>query len=605
MLRSKIWAIVSLLVVFAMALAACTSQATPPAPQEVTRVVVVEGTPQIIIATAVPTDPEPVVEEPVVLRLSYGPSDIPTIDTALATDVISIQIIGETLVGLVRQNETTAELEPGMAKSWDISADGLTYTFHLQENIPWVRYNGETVEQVLDCDGNPRTVTADDYVYGILRTLNPATASDYAYVLNSVVEGAAAYNDGTATEPATVGVKAIDPLTLEVKFMAPAVYNLNIIGLWVANAQPKWIIDGDDCTEGRGARWTETGFYQGYGPFTLKEWVHDASLTIVKNPFWPGTDNIPVSKIDEVNWRIIDTAGSLTEFEAGNMDVAGIPSGDMDRVTSDPAFKDMIFPSYTIGTEFYSFNTKLAPTDDVRVRQALSYAIDRTSIVTNITKSNDVAQWFTHPGAAGAPKMDKYSDLGIKYDPIKAKELLDSYLKEKGITADKLEITLMFNTSDANKKLAEAIQQMWKDTLGINVTLTNQERKVFIAARKEGLEQIYRSSWVQDYPDTNNFLYEVFGYAEGVFTGAYANVVDWQEGEAQAKFMELTQAAAVEKDPAKRMELYAQAEKILVVDEAIIAPLYWYSGKTLVRPEIKHNVSITGYDFYEKWEINR
>jgi len=372
------------------------------------------------------------------------------------------------------------------------------------------------------------------------------------------------------------------------------------MGLWVAHAQPKWLIEGDDCTDARGERWTETGFFQGYGPFTLKEWVHDYSISMVKNPFWPGTDTIPVAKIDEIQEPFLDSGPSLAEYEAGNLDSSGIPTGDMDRILNDPQYKDMIRQLVELGTEFLSFQTKLAPTDDVRVRLALSYAIDRDSLVKNVLKSNIPAPYYTNPGVAGAPKQDKYPNLGIKFDPAKAKQLLDEYLKEKGITADQLQLTLLYNTTDTNKKRAEALQAMWKENLGINVQLLNQERKVFYKQRVEGKENIYRSSWIQDYPDANNFLYEVFGPGAG-----YQDVVKWDSGDLYTKFVDLLKQAALEKDTNKRMELYAQAEQILLIDEAAISPLYWYSGPYLLQTYVKAPESITGYDHYERWDLQK
>jgi oligopeptide transport system substrate-binding protein len=141
------------------------------------------------------------------------------------------------------------------------------------------------VEVVQDCQGNDRMVTAQDFVYGIVRTIDPATASDYAYALLPYIAGAAEFNDGTNTDPASVGVKAIDENTIEYTFTAPAVYNLNLLGLWIAHATPQWLIEGDECTEAAADRWTEGEFFQGYGPFTVKEWVHDSNLTLIKNPF--------------------------------------------------------------------------------------------------------------------------------------------------------------------------------------------------------------------------------------------------------------------------------------------------------------------------------
>jgi oligopeptide transport system substrate-binding protein len=278
------------------------------------------------------------------------------------------------------------------------------------------------------------------------------------------------------------------------------------------------------------------------------------------------------------------------------MDVSSVPSADADRVMADAKYKAMLSYVYNIGTEFYSFQTKRPPTDDVRVRQALSLAIDRESLVKNVNKGDgDVAPYYCNPGATGCPAPDKYPDLGVKYNPAKAKELMDAYLKEKGLTADKLEIVLMFNTSESHQKRAEAIQQMWKAALGVTVKLTNQERKVFLKQREEGLQNIYRSSWVQDYPDANNFMKDVFGDPKA----SYAAVVKWQN----EKFQKLITDAARETDPVKRMAMYAEAEKILVVDDAVLTPLYWYRSAQLVQPYVKHPKSITGYEQYEKWDI--
>ena len=594
----KIWFAVSLLVVASMALTACQ----PPQVQTVVTVVPGATVVNVVVATPAPTAAPPKPAGPKVLRLAWGPGDIPTIDTALAVDVISIQIIEEATVGLVRQNETNAQVEPGMATKWDISSDGKTYTFKIRNDVPWVRWDGKKVAKVQTCpdkDGKTkdRLVTAKDFAYGILRTLNPKTASDYAYVLTPVIVGADEFNSGKITDTAKVGVKAIDDTTLQVTTNEAAVYNLNIMGLWVAHAQPSWIIEGDDCTQGRGDKWTEPGFFQGYGPYVLKDWIHDSTLSLAKNPFWPGADNIPVAKIDEIQWRFMDAGPALAEFEAGNLDAAGVPSTDMDRIKADAKYKTMLEPYYELGTEFYAFNTKLAPTDDVRVRQALSMAIDRKGLIDNVNKgSGEPAQWFCHPGATGCPNMAKYPDLGVKYNPAKAKELMDAYLKEKNTTADKLEIVLMFNTSSSHQKRAEAIQQMWKQTLGVNVKLTNQEWKVYLVQRKEGKQNIYRGSWVQDYPDANNFDRDVFGPG-----GGYSDVVDWQND----KFNELVAKAATEADPAKRMAMYADADKILVMDDAAIAPLYWYSGLDLYLPSVKHPQSMTGYNHYEKWDIQK
>ena len=607
---SKKYLVFSLMTIFVLVIAACGAPAPatekpvstePPAPTQA--------------PTEPPTEP-PAPAEPKILRLTGGASDYGTIDPSLATQSAEIQIIESTSLGVVRQNEITTEIELAFATGYDVSADGLTYTVDLTEGVPWVHYNTETgeVEVVKDCQGNDRTVKAQDFAYGIIRTIDPATASEYAYALLPYLAGAAEFNDGTNTDPASVGVKVVDDNTIEYTFTAPAVYNLNLLGLWIAHAEPQWLIEGDDCTEAAGERWTEPGFFQSYGPFTLKEWVHDASMTLVKNPFWPGNETVPQAKIDEIQFRFLDGGPALAEFEAGNLDSVAIPSGDWDRITKSPDYADMVRPVYTLGTEWYGFNNKLAPTDDQRVRLALSLAIDRESLLTNVVKGGIPAQFFTNPGAAGGPKPELYPDKGVKYDPERAKELLNEYLTEKNLKAEDLDITFMANSTENNTKTGEAIIGMWKDVLGIDVTFVTQEITVYRETRKAGKENIYRNSWVQDYPDANNFLFDVFG-----LNAAFTAVVDWpinvgpdvQEEYVPGsnpnfdKFEELLKQAANEQDAKKRMDLYAEAEQILLVDEAVVAPLYWYSQDILVRPEIKAIDSITGYDHWEKWDIER
>lgn len=610
---SKLYFALSLMTVFVLLIAACSSQApatSAPATEPPFEPTQVTTEP----ATEVPT--EAPVAEPKVLRLSGGASDFGTIDPALATQSAEIQIAETTSLGVVRQNETTAEIELAMATDYQVSDDGLTYTVDIMNDVPWVHYNADTdeVEVVKDCQGNDRMVTAQDFVYGITRTIDPATASDYAYALLPYLAGAAEFNDGTNTDPNSVGAKAVDEDTIEYTFTAPAVYNLNLLGLWIAHATPRWLIEGDDCTEATADRWTEQEFFQGYGPYTLKEWVHDSNLTLIKNPFWPGNETIPQAKIDEIQFRFLDASPALAEFDAGNLDITGIPSEDWDRIHADPTYADMIRPVYTLGTEWYGFNTKLAPTDDQRVRLALSLAIDRELLVKQVVKGGIPAQFFTNPGAAGGPKPEQYPDGGVKYDPERAKELLNEYLTEKNLQPGDLKLTLMANSTEGNQKTGEAIVGMWKEVLGIDVTFVTQERAVYLDTRTEGKENIYRNSWVQDYPDANNFLFDVFG-----LNAAFTDVVDWpinvglNTSEEYTpgfnpnfdKFSELLQQAANEQDPQTRMDLYAQAEQILLVDEAVVAPLYWYTDDILIRPEIQDTKSITGYDHWEKWDIQR
>lgn len=579
-MRTKGLGVISLLVAFGLILAAC--QPAPPA--------------------------APAVEKKVVTGM-VGYNDIPTLDPGLAEDTSAITVVNATNIGLTWLDETNATLHPGMAESWDISENGKTYTFHLRQGIPWVKWDGENVVEVTDCQETPgaRPVTAYDFEYGIKRALAPETASPYAYVLAFALQGAAAYNAGEADAEA-VAVKALDNYTLQVTFLEDVAYNANIIGLWTAHAVPKWIIEGDDCTDARGDRWFEPGFFQGFGPFVLKDWVHDSDITIMKNPFWPGTAEIPQPMVDEVKLFFLDAVPAFAEYEAGNLDFTEVPLADIDRVKADPVLSKEYKQYPWLCTYYYGFNTKAPFVDDVRVRRALSMAVDRQSLIDNVTKGGqEPAQWFSRPGLVAAPTMDSHPDLGVKYDPVAAKASLDEYLAEKGITAADVDLTLMFNTSSGHQKIAEAIQQMWRETLGLEVKLTNQEWQVFLDTTKDPVNtpQIYRMGWCVDYPDANNFIREVFAYG-GSQNPSGGGGINWGPGDANYdEFETLVKEAAAEQDPAKRLDMYAQAEEILVMTDAVIAPWYWYTNNVVTKPYITRTYPVTGHNDFTFWDTSK
>jgi oligopeptide transport system substrate-binding protein len=259
---------------------------------------------------------------PSVLRLNLGEGDVTTIDPVRAYDVGSGLIVDETFIGLTRLNPVTGALEPGLATTWDISPDGLVYTFHLRPDVPWVHYRTGKVAKVQTCPDaqgqtQDRLVTAQDFAYGILRALNPATAADWGHILADAIAGGEPFNTGKITDTAKVGVKVLNPQTLQIRFNQPEAYNADIAGVSGAAAQPRWLIEGDACTEAQNDRWTEPGALQSYGPYALKDWTHEASLTLVKNPFWrAGIANIPQPRIDELAFRMLGNEAAFTEYEA-------------------------------------------------------------------------------------------------------------------------------------------------------------------------------------------------------------------------------------------------------------------------------------------------
>ncbi len=599
-----------------MAITTLVSACAPATPiqQIVRETVVVPGTPEVVekVITATPA-PTGTPVRPNVIRLSTDSvGDIPTLDPALSETAASTTIVESAFVGLTRLDKIADELRPGMASRWDVLSDGKTYTFQLRKDVPWVRWDAakKQVVKVQSCPDKDkktadRLVTAKDFEYGILRALRPETASPYAVVLAQVIQGADEFNAGKTKDTSTVGVKALDEWTLQVKFKEPVVYNTNLIGLWTAMAVPKWLIEGDDCTAARKDKWTESGFFQSYGPFTLKEWVHESAITIVKNPFWPGDQWTPQPKVDQVTWLMLDPAASLAEFQAGNLDVANVSSSDMERVRSNDKLSALLTSVPYLCTYAYGFNTKAKPVDDPRLRRALSMAVDRKALPEGIASfGREPALWFSRPGLVAAPAPKDYGDLGIKFDAEGARKLLDEYLKEKNTTADKLDLTVTFIASAGNQKIAEAIQGQWKTNLGLTVKVASKEQRAFYSSvLSKDAPAIWYLGWCMDYPDANNFAREVVAVGgvdnPATTAGAPAGGLFWKND----KYEDLVKRAALETDLKKRVDLYAQAERILVYDDAAVMPLFWYNRNVLTQPWIKRTFPSGTNDRYEFWEI--
>ena len=528
-------------------------------------------------------------QEEKVLRIISGPDDVPTIDPSHSEDTQSNDIIEHSFTGLTRLNEVTGEIGPGMATHWEL--DGKVYTFHLMDGISWVRFNPDSgeVEQVLDADGNVRYVTAHDFVYGWQRTLDPELAAYYASVVGAWVEGGLEYNSGEGSVD-DLAVVALDDMTLQITATNVTAFVPMVYGMWLVNPLPQWTIDEN------GDQWTEIGNYHTFGPFTVSEWIHDESITMVRNPFWPGTDNIPVPDVDKVISYMLDSSAAMDLYEADGLDVVAPPLSAMDRVRADPVLSEELVIGTDLCTYYYGFNVDKEPTNNVHLRRAFSMAIDRQSLIDNVTKGGQQpAQWFARPGLAAAPTMDTHPDSGIWYDADAAREELAMALEDLGLmSVDELpEITLMHNTSEGHAAIATAIQQMWVDELGIEVQVGNLEWSVFLDLRQNDAPQIFRSGWCPDYIDVHNFTSDVFR------SDSANNDANYNSSEFDA----LVDAGATEADLDTRRDLYAQAEELLVYEDAAIAPIYWYTSVSLTRPNVERTYATIGQERYEKWTL--
>lgn len=527
-------------------------------------------------------------------------SDIETLDPSLAEGVPAVQVISELFVELNRINEETSAIGPGMAESVDVSEDGTVYTFHLKQDVAWVHYNAETgqVEQVMDESGSPRYVTAADFEYGMTRTLDPVLAGPYSYVLRPWIVGGPEFNDDVEADDAArqahidaLGINAVDDFTLEVTVNQASAVTPYIFGLWITVAQPSWLIDE------QADFWINPENIQTYGPFTVKEWVRGdgGSMTLIKNPFWVGNDSVPLPALDEVQFRFLDEETQLTEFEAGNLDVAEAPAAALDRIRADQTLSSEYFVGPGTCTYYYGFNVEQAPFDDVRARRAFSMAIDRQAIVDNVTGGGEIpASLFALPSLNAAPSSELFPDIGIHSDPEGAVALWNEYLTETGQDGASMQITLFHNDSSLHASIAQAVQQMWNETLGVNVQIATADFATYLDTR--GNYQVYRAGWCFDYPDSHNYYYDA-GWHSDLLP---ENDTHWSN----PAYDDLVDQAFVAPTVEERRDLYAQADDILVNQDAAIAPIYFYVTDDMTQPNVTRTHSLITREYYEKWDIS-
>ena len=589
-MRNRLLVVFSVLIVVATMLSACGGGT-------VVETVIVERDGELVIETVIVEREAEMGEMPITMNWDFG-TEPPTLDPALTTDSVSIQITGSIFGGLTNLEPVTNKVLPWLAKEWSAgeNADGeTTYTFVMRQDVPWVHYDpitGETT-QVVDADGNPRFVNAHDVVYGAQRTVDPETGSDYSYV-TYVIKNSSEINGGD--EELTLddlGVVALDDYTVEFTLEYAAGYFPSIAAMWVLYPMPQWTIE--EWGEGK---WTEAGLVNTYGPYVLESWIHGGELVMVKNPLWVMADDVQIERI--VGTMIQEDSTVFALYENNEVDYAEVPQPEIDRVKADPVLSEEFYNAPDACTYYYGFANDKAPFDDVRVRRAFAQSIDRQSLIDNVAKGGQIpATSFAPPGMFGAPAP---GTVGLAYDAAAAKASLQEYLDEKGITIEDfnaLDIVLMHNTSEGHARLAAAVQQMWADTLGVEIRIENQEWKVFLKTRSfdtpvEDMPHITRNGWCADYADENNWVHEVMNADEG------PNDLRRTSG----KFDELTVQAARESDPAVRAELYAEAERILAVDEVAYAPVYHYTVVGVTKPWLTRNYpNIIGEDFYN-WTID-
>ncbi|CAM3239289.1 peptide ABC transporter substrate-binding protein [Brevibacillus invocatus] len=548
MLKKSVFALVSSIAVLGTALAGCSGgqqTSAPPAQQPAG-------------GTTTETPAAPAAEaKPQVLRFNLH-SEPPTADPGLAEDTTSGAIILATFDGLTRIVKDKPEV--AAAESYTVSEDLLTYTFKIRDH-KWS--NGEPV-------------TAKDFEFAWKRALDPKTASNYAYQLYYIKNGEKANKGEVSLDE--VGVKALDDKTLEVKLENPTPFFLELLAFRTYFPINQKVHEGNE-------KWAaEAATHVGNGPFKMETWEHKSKIVLVKNENYWDKDSV---KLDKIEFSMVeDENTALSMFENGELDWAGAPTSAL-PTDAIPALKDAgkMTTQPIAGTYWYKFNTEKAPFNNVKIRKAFTFSIDRVSLIDNILQAGQLPATGAVP-----PSMALKADGYFKDNDIEtAKTLLQEGMQELGITSLP-PITLSYNTSEGHKKIAEAIQDQWKKNLGVEVKLENKEWKVYLEDMHEGNFQIGRMGWLGDFNDPINFL-ELYKDKMGG-----NNDTRWEH----PKFKELLNQSATEMDVAKRKQILADAEQVLM-DEMPIAPIYFYRQSWVQNENVK-GVQITGLgDIDWKW----
>ena len=474
-----------------------------------------------------------------------------SLDPHIATGVPEHHIISSLMEGLVHKDGETLEPRPGVAKSWDISADGRVYTFYLRQDARW---------------SNGDLHNAHDYVWSWWRALQPALGNLYAYMYFPIAN-AKAYYDGEISDFSQVGVKALGDYVLQVTLTEPIPYFLQLLDHYSTYPVHRATIEKFGTADQRGTRWTFEGNIVGNGAFQLKEWKINRRITVERNPHYWNAENVRLNQVVFYPTENVTTEERM--FRAGQLHYSGIPSDKIQAYSQsdDPSLRIQPY----LGVYFYRLNVDKPQLSDKRVRRALGMTINRDQLVSQITKGGQIPAYaITPPGTMGY-----YPESDLAFDPEGAKKLLAEAGYPNGEGFPTTEI--LYNTSEGHRKIAVALQQMWKKHLNIDMVLLNQEWKVYLDTLSNHHYEIARAGWIGDYVDPNNFL-DMFLCNGG------NNRTHWCNPEYDQIILQQVPKA---KTHQQRLELFQQAETILL-DEMPVIPIYIYTSNNLVHPTVKN-----------------
>jgi oligopeptide transport system substrate-binding protein len=465
-----------------------------------------------------------------------------SLDPAIVTGQLEGRLCLALFEGLTTRN-AKGDIIPGMAESWERSPDGLTYTFHLRPNLKWS--NGEPLN-------------ASDFLNSWERVLNPATASEYAYQLY-YLKNAEDYGTGKITDFSQVGVKAPDDHTLVVTLTHPTAFFLELTSFQTLVPVPLATI------KKYGQNWIKPGNMVSNGPYMLKEWRLDDYILVQANPYY--WRPVPVHRIKVLPTNSPTACFNLFYSRKTDLilDTRSIPSTLVQDIKDKPYFHANPFGA----TSFMRFNVKRKPFDDVRVRKALALALDKQDIVTKITRTGEpIANTLVPPGEAGYTPPQ-----GLVYNVAEARRLLADagYPDGKGFP----DVELLYAARGSGAEVAAEMQALWRRDLGItSIHLRAQEWKVYLNTQQLIDYDLSLSAWIGDYNDPQTFI-DMF------VTDGGNNDTGWSD----PQYDQMLTTSENTADPAARMQILHNMEKILVEDQVPIVPVYFWVGMSLYYPD--------------------
>ncbi|ENM5825317.1 oligopeptide ABC transporter substrate-binding protein OppA [Vibrio metoecus] len=474
-------------------------------------------------------------------------TEVASLDPHKTEGVPESNVIRDLLEGLVNQ-DANGNVVPGVADSWE-TTDNKTFTFHIRKDAKW-------------SNGDP--VTAQDFVYSFQRAVDPATASPYSWYMEYTKMINAKEIIAGEKDKSTLGVKAIDDKTLMFELESPVPYFVMMMGHTTVKPVHKATV------EKYGEQWTKPEHFVGNGAYVLDKWVVNERLELKRNPQYWDDKNTVLNKVTYL--PIENQVAEMNRFLSGEIQITNeLPLEHFKRLKKE--HPESVQVQGQLCTYYYGFNTAKAPFDDVRVRQALSYAIDRDVISDAILGQGQKPAYFLTPEitAGFSPEMPAYGKMTQKERVAEAKKLLEAAGYNK---SNPLKFTLLYNTSENHKKIATAVQSMWKTTLGVDIALENQEWKTFLDTRRQGNFDATRAGWCGDYNEASSFL-------TLLMSSNSSNDSKYHSAEYDATLEKAMTSTSEE----ERQKLYAEAEKLLARDMPI-APIYQYVRSRLVSPTV-------------------